>query len=200
MIEEIHKETLSTLKKKQENIQLHMGIAEQGKLYALAGNHTMALFYYRQAMYMTVKEKDPEVFYRHYLECVMESLEHTGAYAEVLAYCNRAIDFYTANPPANPFAFCDLAHIYQRKGIILMKSGQNQDALEPFKKALKAAAKAKQSLPLTTTLLRWLQTGLTVDERRIVSEQERHGYFSVRPGTVDKNIAVKLPDEREFGI
>src|SRR5215212_4391682 len=100
----------------QAGAKLHMGIAEQGKVHALLGQHALALVYYRHAIHMAVQVQDPEIFFRHYLECVMESLEQMGSYTEVLAYCAKAIDFYTQNPPPNPLAQRDLAHIYERQG------------------------------------------------------------------------------------
>ena len=101
-----------------------MGIAEQGKVHALRGDHAVALLYYRHAIHMTVQTHDSEIFFRHYLECVMESLEQTGSYPEVLAYCAKAIEFYAQNPPPNPLAQRDLAHIYERQGVVLLKSGR----------------------------------------------------------------------------
>jgi len=197
--EGIKKEILEGLKQKHEEIKLHMGLAEQGKIYALSGNHNMALTYYRQAIYMTVKEKDPEVFFRHYLECVMESLEHTGSYEEVLAYCDKAVEFYEDNPPPNPLAQIDLAHIYLRKGVALMKIGEKEEAMDALQQGMDVAKKVDQPLPLGQTLLRWLKTGMNVDVRRLLEEQKRHEYFSVRTDTVNRKMAVKLPDERIFG-
>ncbi|MCP4669537.1 MAG: tetratricopeptide repeat protein, partial [Deltaproteobacteria bacterium] len=184
----------------QSNIKLHIGIAEQGKLYALAGDHQKALFYYRHAIRMTVEAKDPEVFFRHYLDCVMESLEQLGSYEEVLEYCNKAIQFYNDNPPPNPLAQWDLAGIHQRKGVILLKMGDKEAVPEPFRKALDIARELNQKLPLTETLLRWVEAQMHIDPGRVKTEQERTQYFTVRKETVDPARAVKLPNENMPGI
>ena len=180
-------------------MKLHMGIAEQGKLYALQGRHKMALQYYRVAMQMTVQAGDPEVFFRHYLECVIESLEQTESYPEVLEYCDRVIQHYELNPPPNPMATMDLAHTYQRKGVNLFKSGDREGAILALQEALKIAGSVGQisakTIPLAQTLLQWLRSNLHIDDYRLLSEQHRQGYFSVRKDTVDASIAVKLPDE-----
>lgn len=173
-----------------------MGIAEQGKLYALAGKHALALTYYRHAIHMAVQAQDPEVFFRHYLECVMESLEQMGAYAEVLAYCDKAIEFFAQNPPPNLLAQCDLAHVYERQGVILLKSGEKEKAIRAFEQALQVLAGSGQTLPLIQVLLRWLKAGLHVDPHRVLAEQRRARYFSVRSDTVDASRAIKLPDEQ----
>lgn len=176
-----------------------MGIAEQGKLYALQGNHKMALQYYRVAMQMTVQASDPEVFFRHYLECVIESLEQTESYPEVLEYCDRVLHHYQQNPPPNPMAVMDLAHIYQRKGINLFKSGDRDAAIQALQEAMKIAGTVgkvtSKTMPLTQMLLHWLRSNLHVDKQRLLSEQHRQQYFSVRKDSVDPTLAVKLPDE-----
>ena len=42
----------------QTSAALHMGIAEQGKVHALRGDHAVALLYYRHAIHMTVQTHD----------------------------------------------------------------------------------------------------------------------------------------------
>ncbi len=183
-----------------EGMKLHMGIAEQGKLYALAGEYKKALLYYRQAIHMSVQAGDPEIFFRHYLECVMECLEQTECYEEVLEYCAKAVQFYSENPPDGEIEQWNIAHIYQKEGVILLKSGDPSGATASLKKAL-AAAEAlgkptRQTLPLAQNLLRWLQSGLHIDGQRILAEQKRTRYYSVRRDTVTPTRAVKLPNEQ----
>lgn len=175
------------------HMTLHMGIAEQGKVHALRGDHAAALEHYRYAMNLTVQHKHPEVFFRHYLECVVESLEHTGAYEEVLNYCDKAIGLYQDNPPPNEMAEFDLANIHLRRGIILMKSGDKEQALADIKK-VRALLPKGYKLPLADTILRWLQTNLHVQPKRIVEEQQRQQYFSVTPQSVRPEKAIPLPE------
>ena len=198
MTDNIKEPAIKDRQKKQDDIKYHMGVAEQGKIYALEGRHDMALTYYRQAIRMTVEEKDPEIFFRHYLECVMESLERTGSYEEVLAYCDKAVEFYEEKPPPNPLAQMDLAHIYLKKGVALMKTGDQSEAADAFEQGIKEAKKADQPLPLAQKLFRWVKTGMSVDDRRLVQEQERCGYFSVHSDSVNEQMAVKLPNEKLF--
>ena len=68
-----------------ENVhEIHLSIAENGKLQALKGNHEAALKGYREAIQLAVSSKAPEVFFRHYTQCVLESLELTGSYDEIV--------------------------------------------------------------------------------------------------------------------
>ena len=53
---------------------MHLGIAEAGKVHALAGRHPEALRHYREAIRLAVSSKAPEIFFRHYSQCVLESL------------------------------------------------------------------------------------------------------------------------------
>jgi tetratricopeptide (TPR) repeat protein len=177
-------------------MRLHMGIAEQGKLYALAGDHARALHYYRMAIQLTVQAGDPEIFFRHYLECVMESLEQTSALAEVLAYCDKAIALYDERPPANPLATADLASIHQRRGAVLLKMGEPAEARAALRSALAVTSEIGRALALAQTLLRWLDAGYHIDPARVLAEQRRTEYFSVRRETVDAQRAVLLNDER----
>jgi len=174
--------------------RLHMGIAERGKMYALAGDHTKALQYYRVAMHVTVKAKDPEIFFRHYLECVMESLEHMRAYDEVLAYCDKAIELYTQTPPPNEMATMDLASIHLRRGIILLKKNEREAAKGSFAASRKTAQSVGGDVALAGVLLRWAQAGYSIEPARILAEQKRGGYFVVRKEVVDASRAIELSD------
>lgn len=175
-----------------ESLSLHIGIAEQGKVLALRDDHVNALLHYRQAMRMAVTNKAPEVLFRHYLECSLESLEHMGAYDELLDYCERAIDHYRMHPPRTPLALLDLASIHQRRGVVLLKQSQRAGAARELEVACDTAKSGGARLPLAETLLRWIKAEFSVGVDRIRAEQVRHRYFSVRKETVNPARAVPM--------
>jgi tetratricopeptide (TPR) repeat protein len=177
--------------------RLHLGLAEQGKLHALAGDQKLALAHYREAMRLAVQSGASEVFFRHYLDCILESLEQMEAFAEVLESCDRAVRHYAENPPANPVARLDLATIHQRRGAVLLKAGRPAEARPALEAALALVRESQQALPLARTLLRWVAGGLHVDARRVLAEQQRCGYFTVRPGNVMPDRAIPLPARKE---
>ncbi|MDJ0840337.1 MAG: peptidylprolyl isomerase [Acidobacteriota bacterium] len=179
-------------KKESYRFTLHLGVAEQGKLFALEGNYTAALTQYREAMRLSVSQKAPEVFFRHYMTCSLEALEHMGAFEEVLAYCDKAVDHFNNHPPQHDLARADLADTYQRKGIVLLKSGHVEAARKALQTACRLAERTDHTLPLATTVLRWLQAGLHVSGDRLLQEQERCHYFSVHPDHVDPKRAINL--------
>jgi tetratricopeptide (TPR) repeat protein len=158
----------------------HLALAEQGKRAALRGDHPGALQQYRRAIQLVVKTRAPEVFFRHYLEASLESLELLGALDEVLSYCHKAVAHYQQNPPPNQLAKLDLASIYQRQGVVLLKRGERILAKDSFELALKWASAAEGQLELSRLLLTWLVKGLTISPERVLREQHRLHYFSVR--------------------
>lgn len=172
----------------------HLAIAEQGKVYALEGQHGAALAYYREAIRLTVQAGEPEIVFRHYLECVLESLEKMGSYDELLDYCEKAIQLL-ADAPATAQTALELAHVYQRQGAVLLKSGKREAAAASLRKAADLAASHGAALALARTLLAWIDRGLQIDARRVLAEQERATYFNVRQATVDRARAIKLPNE-----
>ena len=171
---------------------LHFGIAEHGKICALQGDHVNALMHYREAINLSVKNQAPEVVFRHYLECSLESLEHMGAYSELIDYCNRAIDHYRCHPPQNLLAYFDLASIHQRHGVVLLKQGKCAQATRELEIACEVAKSGDVRLTLAETLLRWLKARLAISADRIHAEQVRFGYFSVRKKTVNSMRAVSI--------
>jgi tetratricopeptide (TPR) repeat protein len=179
-------------------LAMHMGLAEQGKLHALAGEHSQAMIYYREAIRMATAQGAPEVFFRHYLECLIESLEHTGAWREVVVYCDRALEHLAGLTPADEeqaaFIRYDRANLEQRRGAVLYKLGMNDDARGALKTAIDLGRTGRFQLPLAETLYGWIVRGYRTDARRITAEQERFQYFSVRPETVDPAKAIRLPD------
>lgn len=184
---------------KPQGHKLHLGIAEQGQLYALAGDHKLALTYYREAIRMAVSSGAPEVFFRPYMECTLESLERMGALAEVVAYTERAIAHYAELTPKSEeqraLMRADLMSIHQRRGAALLKMGRVEEARAALERAIGLSREAAMPLPLSQTLLGWITRGFHVEPQRILMEQEATRYFSVRADTVDKTLAVALPKE-----
>lgn len=189
---------MSTEQSADPGVIIHMGIAEQGKLHALDGDHRMALVYYREAMRLATAKQAPELFFRHYLECMLESLERSGAYEEVLSYCERAFTHHRSLRPNSPeqaaFAALDLASTHQRKGVILLKQGKNDDARDALRLAVEHAKRHSLSLPLAEAVYGWLARGFRVDAQRLEQELQAKGYYSVTRDTVQPERAVKLPD------
>lgn len=177
--------------------RLHLGIAEQGKLFALKGDHGQALTCYREAIRMAVSTGSPEVFFRHYMECTLESLERMGAYPDVITYTDRAIAHHATLAPTSEeqkaLIRADLVSIYQRRGVVLLKAGRVAEARVALEKALSLAREGNIDLALAQTLLGWITRGFHVDAHRILLEQEARRYFSVRPDAVDPALAVPLP-------
>lgn len=183
-----------------QGLKLHMGVAEQGKIYAVEGNHKLALVYYQTAISMTVQAGDPELFFRVYLESALESMEYLGLLEEVLDYCDQALKLYEKNPPPedNEFARLDFANIHQRKGIILYKLNKKEEAQEFLKKAIELIKKENGKFPLAQKVLRWAQIGYHIDEPRILAEQKLNNYFTVTKESLRPDFAIKLPDEQNI--
>ena len=174
---------------------LHVGVAEQGKLHALQGDHETALAYYRIAMDMAVRAADPEIFFRHYLECVLESLEHMGAFPEILEYCDKALALFENEANRERATPHERAHVHLRRGVILLKSGAAKEARAALSAAAALLPEQSPDAGLARTLLAWVDRGYSIDARRIAEEQRRAGYFSVRREVVDAGRAVVLPPE-----
>ncbi|MEM9547788.1 MAG: hypothetical protein AAGA77_17530 [Bacteroidota bacterium] len=173
----------------QGNI-IHYRIAEQGKLYALEGNYQEALRYYREAMRITQRQKDSEVFFQHYAQCVMEALEKTGAYSEVIDFC----DNYLAHLDTLDKSELTIKHrvyILERKAIQhllnnepdLAKSDLQQIALED----------KLQKMVIAQELLKWVQKGYFITKKQIEQLQIKHDYYIVQTENVQPDIAMKLP-------
>lgn len=175
---------------------LHLGLAEQGKLHAVSNRHREALSHYREAMNIAVKQQAPEVFFRHYLGCSLESLERMGAYREVMDYCEKALDHYASNPPEHEIACLDRATILQREGVIALRMGDQERAKRAFSDALKQAGEVKAELPLADRLHRWMAANLHIDSRRLEQELDRLDYWSVRPEHIDASRARPLPESQ----
>jgi tetratricopeptide (TPR) repeat protein len=182
---------------------LHRGLAEQGKLHAIDGQHELALAHYREAMRLSVEADAPEVFFRHYLECSMESLELMGANEDVVRYCHKVAEHYAGVEPADElqarFVALDLAANAQRLGANLLRLGRTDEAAEALVTAVDRARAAGAELPLAELAQGWLARRLTVDGARLEAEQRRLGYFAVTPESVDRSIAVPLPTEPMTG-
>ncbi len=172
--------------------EMHLGIAEAGKVHALARRHPEALRHYREAMRLAVAARAPEVFFRHYLQCTLESLELMESYDEVIRVCTEADAHYDRTGHPLPLHRRDHAAILERLGLVRLKSGA-EGAEEALRRAVDLAGPGV--LPLAEEVLGWLARRLTPTLARLTEVQRRRRYFTVRPDQVDRNRARPLPPD-----
>lgn len=168
----------------------HYGIAEKGKLFQLAANYKEALRYYREAIRLVQGIEHGEIFFQHYSQCVMEALELSGSYDEVISYCEKFIEFLEEKETD------DLVKKY--KGSILEKLSiqyllkeDKESALDYLKEAQSIVGKGKQ--PLTDELLNWTQRGFQISKKQLQDAQKKYHYFVVDKTTVNPAHAIELP-------
>lgn len=177
---------------------IHFGIAEAGKAAAIRGDHVEALRHYREALRLANAAKAPEVFFRHYTQCVLESLELTGAYNEVIEFCENAAGHYaTAGTTADLHAR-DHGSILERLGVVLLKSGDVEAGKDALSRAIAIAGKG--ALPLAETVHGWLIRGMAPDLRRLSDQQKKHKYFTVRADQIDEARARPLPKPQKKDV
>ncbi|MCL6271682.1 hypothetical protein M3P05_17325 [Sansalvadorimonas sp. 2012CJ34-2] len=169
---------------------LHYAIAEYGKVLALKNRHDEALEHYREAIRRAVSLKAPEVFFRHYTQCVLESLELTGSYSEVIEFCLKADDHYQTLTVDTPLHRKDHGSVLERCAMIYIRSGDYTSAKACLSDACAVAGKGV--LPLSEEVLGYLNRGLSIDSFRLTVLQNKHRYFVVRKGMVDEKNARPL--------
>jgi tetratricopeptide (TPR) repeat protein len=173
------------------NYTLHLGIAERGKMFALETNYTEALRYYREAIKMTQGQEGAELFFQHYTQCVMETLELSKAYDQVIAYCEKFIDFLENKEENSVLIDKHYATILEKMGVQYLLKEEKATALPLFKAAQDRLGKGKQ--PLTDELINWIQRGYTISAKQISDLQKRHHYFIVQKETLKPDLAIDLP-------
>ncbi|AJQ97764.1 hypothetical protein [Gynuella sunshinyii] len=169
---------------------LHLSIAEHGKLLALKHQHKDALRHYQEAIRMAVSIRAPEIFFRHYTQCVLESLEKTESYQEVIEFCRNADQHYQRISAKIPLHKKDHASVLERQAVNELKAGDETSARVSLLRALEIGGKGV--LPLSEELLSWLQRNLTVSLSRLQALQEKHHYFVVRRDQVNPQKARSL--------
>lgn len=179
---------------KENKPNLHLQIAENGKVLALKGDYKEALRHYKEAMRMCQTADNSEVFLQHYSLCAMESLELMEAHEEIITFCDKSIDFLTPKKAERSDEWFRkyIASLWERKGIQYIYLDEKSEAIEALDAALNEAANLP--LPLSKELLNWLRRGYAVTPKQVRELQNRHHYFTVRKENVNEQIAVQLPD------
>lgn len=178
--------------------ELPVGLAEQAKIHHLDGQSTRALLYLREAMNRTGRAGSGALLARYYSQLSLEILEQEGHYADVIDYCQRAIDHYSAEPPRSDIARKDLAEIWQRSGICELRRGEHEAACEAFRRAL--SVDGDVPLPMARKLLEWTQRRLQISEHQLERLLQQHRYYSIRKDTTDPDRALKLPQLEAVGV
>lgn len=177
-----------------ETVNLHYNIAEQGKLYATQGNHKEALRHYKEALRMSQQVPKADIFFQHYSQCAMESLERIEAYDEVITFCDKCIDFMETKDDLqeHPIFIKYLASLWERKGVQYLFLQEKEEAIEAFEAAI--ALMKLNKLPLAQELHGWCKRGYTITKQQIENHLKKHQYFTVRKENVNAQIAVELPE------
>lgn len=170
---------------------LCLGVAEQGKIHALKGQHGEALRHYREALRLATLCQGSELFFHHCTQCIMESLELSGAYETVADYCIRAEDHFTTIDCDDQLVNRQRGANLERLAIARLQIGDAEEARDLLAIAIDTAGAG--ALPLSESLLGWLRRGLSVSEARLRAAQHQHRYFVVRKDLVDPAIAIALP-------
>ncbi len=170
---------------------LHQSFTEQGKLYFLEGNFDFALKYFRYSLELAVQTESPQFLIKHYMECLLEALEMTENYTAVITYCDRVINLLEEEEK-NLEKSVYLTQAYQKKGILLLKSGKNKESKKLLEASLNMAKANKFPLPLAENILFLINSGINPDKKRIFEEQQQAGYFFINPENTNKAIALKI--------
>jgi tetratricopeptide (TPR) repeat protein len=163
---------------------LHAGVAEAGKVLALKGRHAEALAKYREALRLAHGVRAPQIFARHYLHCVLESLERMGAHDQAATLAGEAASSAASEAGGlepSVFQQRDRACLLERQGVNLLKAGETTAA----RASLIAALSLDDGLPLARRLLAWTERGLSVSAAQLAQAQRTDGYWAVRPETVN---------------
>jgi tetratricopeptide (TPR) repeat protein len=168
-----------------------LGLTEQGKIHAVANNHDEALRYYREALRLAKDCKNADVFFHHTTQCIMESLEHTGAYDLVKEYCERSEDHYESLDISDPVLKKHRAANLERLAVAHLQLEEPEEARNALDLAVALAG--KKILPVAEAVLRWLQRGLSVAPAQLKSLQKRHDYFIVNKADIRRDLAIELP-------
>mgnify|MGYP000907464286 CR=1 FL=1 len=179
---------------KETKPNLHLQVAENGKVHALKGDHKEALRHYKEALRMCQTVENPEIFLQHYSLCAMESLELMQSHEEVIAFCDKSIDFLEPKKEerTDDVFRKHLASLWERKGIQYLLLEEKTEAKQAFDTAIKEAGNVP--LPLSKDLLNWLTRGYTVTQKQVRDLQNRHHYFTVRKENVNEQLAIQLPE------
>lgn len=174
---------------------LHYRIAERGKLFALDKNYKEALRYYREALRLTQQEKDSELFFQHYSQCVMESLELSGAHDQVISFCENYRTFLedkVEDKEKDVLVRKHHAFVSERQAVQHILKEEPEEAKALLMQVQKDLGKSKQ--PITDELLGWLHRGYKISADQLRRLQNKHNYFVVRKESVNPKIAMDLPD------
>ncbi|WGH74242.1 hypothetical protein P8625_08930 [Tenacibaculum tangerinum] len=174
-----------------EQNMLHYRIAERGKMHALDKNYTEALRHYKEALKLTQKQQDSELFFQHYSQCVMESLELSGAHDQVISFCENYRSFLEEKQQ-DVLVRKHKAFVSERQAIQHILKGEQEEAKTLLLEVQKDLGKGKQ--PITDELLNWLLRGYQVNANQLKRLQQKHNYFIVRKESVNPKIAMDLPE------
>ena len=170
----------------------HLGIAEKGKIYCLQGNYKEALRHFKEAIKMTQNQKNGDIFFQHYSQCVMEILELSGAYDDVINYCEKILIFLKTKNDKPKIVEAYTNFLLEKIAIQYVLKNESSEALDVLKQIKDTSKNVKK--PISDSLFNWLQRGYQISTRQIHDLQNKNNYFIIRKETTNPKIAIELPE------
>jgi tetratricopeptide (TPR) repeat protein len=172
------------------NYPLHVGIAEQGKIFFVEKNYPAALKHFREALKLSQGQASSDIFFQHYSQCIMEALEMMGAHAEVIDFCEKIIEFLEDKGDDQLVALYR-ASLHERLAVQALFLQEKDEAKAYLLDAQKIAGKGR--LKLTDELLSWMLRGYAIQDKQVKEIQRKHKYFIITPDSIQRGIAQAIP-------
>ena len=178
------------MEKDKNPYNLHLGIAEKGKIYAVQGNHKEALRHYKEAIKMTQGQEMGETFFQHYMQCALESFELMGAYDDVINYCEKFMELLNTKEDSELISKYK-TETWLRMAIQYIYKDDAETAREYLMAIEKEAGRGK--LKMADTLLNWINRKYQITKKQILDLQNDNKYYIVNKNNLKPEIAIELP-------
>jgi tetratricopeptide (TPR) repeat protein len=176
-----------------EKYLMHLRVAEKGKLLCLEGKYMESLMHLKEAIRMIQDTPKSDIFFQHYSLCVMEVLELSEAYDEVISYCEKLIELLESTNITSELRDKYYAFIIERMAIQYILKGETDCAADLLKSARERYRSSK--MPITEQLLIWLNRKFHLSKKQIQELEKNNNYFVIRKDSVNPDIAVELPEK-----
>lgn len=169
----------------------HLCLAEAGKLAVTKSKYTEGLDYLRAALSLSVRLQAPVIFSRHYVDCIIDTLEQANEYEQALRILEQAIEERELHKNQTPIHQLDHAHNLLRCSILLFKLGLEDEATQALHEAKDSAL--DNSIPMLDKLVDWRNRGFSIQAHSILDIQKKTNYFLVRRDQLRLEIAKMAP-------
>lgn len=164
-----------------------IGLTEQGKLYVLSKDYDLALKHFQEAVRISAKCQNRDLYLYNASICILETLDLQNAYNLICSYCEEA-DIEFQKMPDDKIVHALRLEIMERNAVAQLQ----RENLATAHELLNTICELDEfnNHELSKQLKAWVERGLTIQMAQIEHLKKKYGFYKITQKNTRPDLAI----------